>query len=346
MELELSTLRAQILKSSTDTHTEQVSALEEKLSRAESAAGAAQRELLDLRKNLDRASEKAVKEGTERISIVTTLKSLEREAAGSKKSAEDSISRVETLEKKLSTLTTLHKESDTRRQAGDRTRDRLENEVANLRRRSAALENENLRLREERERLRRRDAGATDDDGLDELEDEERTRLQTHIRGLESEVSDLRRGIWREKRRELDNTEGGEGAPGSPGANKFDEIDLSGPSPSFLQSNYNRRPSMAQARGSTNFTNVLTSGFNALTSGIALGGNNRNDGEADDGLLPDEDFDEDIYRRAQEDEARKEKDRLDGIKSELKKWKGWRMDIVGSRLGTVGREGMGEIFEI
>lgn len=368
MELEISALRVQISKFSTSSHSEQVTALEEKLSRAESAAGAAQRELLDLRKNLDRASEKAVKEGTERISMETKLKFLEREAAESKKSAEDSISRVDILEKKLAALTTLHKESDSRRQAGDRTRDRLENEVANLRRRSAALENENLRLREERERMRRKDASsagaAVDDDGLDELEDEERTRLQAHIQDLEAEISNLRRGIWRERRRELDNIGGGggggggdDGAPlpppplaGSPGASKFDDIDLSGPSPSF-SSNSNRRPS----RGASNFTNVLTSGFNALTGGsIALGGSNNDEydkgggGGGGGGLLDDDDgFDEEVYRRAaQEDLARREKERMDGIRAELKKWEGWRMDVVDSRLGTVGREGMGEIFEI
>ena len=333
MELELSSLRAQISKSSSsgDSHQEQISALEEKLRRAEGAAGAAQRELLDLRRNLDRASEKAVKDGTARISTETKLKSLEREAADSKKSAEESIARVDMLEKKLAALTNLHKEAEARRQAGDRTRDRLENEVAKLRKRSAALENENLRLREERERTRRKDASsadAADDDDLDELEDEERRRFQHRIRDLEGEVSDLRRGIWRDKRRELDAGNG----PGSPNGN-FDEIDLSGPSPSY------RRPSMTTSNQGrvSDFTNVLTSGFNALTGG-GLGADDH------DGLL-DDDFDEGVYRQAQEDEAKKEKDRLEGIKAELKQWEGWRMDIADSRVGTV-EKGMGEIFEI
>ena len=329
MELELSTLRARTAKSPDDSHREQIVALEEKVLRAEGAAGTAQRELFDLRRNLDRASEKAVKDGTERISVETKLKTLEREAADFKHKFEDSSTRVETLERKLSALANLHKESDGRRVAGDRARDRLENEASNLRRRFAALENENMQLREERERMRRKEAninGANDDEGLDELEEEGRNRLQHRIRDLEGEISDLRRGICRDQRRVLEQEDG----PGSPG-NKFDEVDLSGPSPTL------RRPSMTTAHGrASGFTNVLTSGFNALTGG-ALATN-------DDDLLEDE-FDEEIYRQAQQDEAKKERDRLDGINSDLQKWKGWRMDIVNSRVGTIGK-GMGEIFDI
>ncbi|KAL9591779.1 MAG: hypothetical protein Q9179_007378, partial [Wetmoreana sp. 5 TL-2023] len=61
MELEISSLRAQLQKhtSLSSSHTEQVTALETKLDRAERAAGAAQRELLDTKKSLERASEKA-----------------------------------------------------------------------------------------------------------------------------------------------------------------------------------------------------------------------------------------------------------------------------------------------
>ena len=330
MEMEISNLRAQLNKSSSSsvTHSEQVSALEDKLERAERAAGAAQRELTDAKKSLERASEKAVKEGSERTSAETKIRSLVRETEEAKKSAEESVKRVDTLEKKLAALTTLHKDADARRQTGERERERLEKEGADMRRRLAGLENENLRLREERERARKREASGVDDEGMDELEDEERRRLETKIRGLEGEVYDLRRGVWREKRRELGiaETEDGMTSPGS----KFDEIDLSGGSPGY------RRGSLAGGGRGTSFSNVLSSGFNAFTG--AGGG-----GAKDELFDADDDFDEDAFRSAQEEEARKRVERVKEIKRGLKDWEGWRMDIVDVR---VGGGGAGDIFDV
>ena len=329
MEMEISNLRAQLNKSSSTStaHSEQVYALEDKLERAERTAGAAQRELADVKKSLERASEKAVKEGSERTSAETKIRSLVREAEEAKKSAEESMKRVDTLEKKLAALTTLHKDADARRQAGERERERLEKEAADMRRRLAGFENENLRLREERERARKREASGADDEGMDELEDEERRRLETKIRGLEGEVYELRRGVWREKRRELGiaETEDGMASPGS----KFDEIDLSGGSPGY------RRGSLASGGRGTSFSNVLSSGFNAFTG---AGG-----GGAKDELFEEDDFDEDAFRSAQEEEARKRVERVKEIKRGLKDWEGWRMDIVDVR---VGGGGAGDIFDI
>lgn len=73
MELEMSRLRAQVerLSVSASTPSEQITALEEKLARAENAAGLAQRELHDLKTELEHASKKAVKEGSERASTET-----------------------------------------------------------------------------------------------------------------------------------------------------------------------------------------------------------------------------------------------------------------------------------
>ena len=331
MEMEISNLRSQLDKSMlvSTSHLGHVAALEEKLDRAERAAGAAQRELLDVKKNLDRASEKAVKEGSERTSAETKIRSLERDADQSKKLAEDSLKRVETLEKKLTTLTTLHKESDGRRQVGEKERERLEKEAAELRRRLGAVENDNLRLREEKERLRKREASGVDDEGMDELEDEERRRLEDKVRGLESEVFDLRRGVWKEKRRTLVGTEGEDGSL-SPGS-KFDDIDLTGGSPLF------QRQSLVTSRGQ-GFTNVLSSGFNAITGG------GRREGSQDvlDGM-DDDGFDEDAFRMAQEEESRKRLERVREVKRGLKDWEGWRMDLVDCRIGSGGVE---EIFDV
>ncbi len=329
MELEISNLRTQHERhtSSSSSHTEQISALEDKLDRAERAAGAAQRELADVKKNLDRASEKAVKEGSERTSVETKIQTLGRETEEAKKNAEESMKRVETLEKKLSTLTTLHKESDARFQARSRERDRFEKEAAELRSRLASMENENLRLRDEHQRRKKSEASGVDDEGVDELEDEERKRLEAKVRELETDVFELRRGVWRDKRKELDpeNEENGMTSPSS----KFDDVDLSGGPSSF------RRQSVTATKGQS-FSDVLSSGFSAFT-----GGGGRGSLELDDG--DDGGFDEEAFRRAQEEEARKRVERVREIKRGLKDWEGWRMDIVDSR---VGGGGAGEIFDV
>ena len=328
MEMEISNLRSQLDKQTTTltTHSEQVTALEEKLRRAESAAGAAQRELLDLRKNLERASEKAVKEGSERTSAETKIRTLSREAEASAKSADEATKRVETLEKKLAAITTLHKEADARRQHGEREREKTEKEVAELRRRMVGVGNENARLREERERLHKRNVGGGGaDEGLDELEDEERKRLEERVRELEGEVFDLRRGVWKDKKRELQGGE--EGMPGSPGGG-FDDVDLSGPMGGL------RRQSFKGGRGQS-FAGVLSSGFSALTGG---GERSSLDLASDDGG-----FDEDAFRAAQEEEGRKRIERVREVKRGLKEWEGWRLDIVDTRMGGGGA---GEIFDV
>ena len=325
--MEISNLRSRLDKSSssTSTHSEQVSALEEKLERAERAAGAAQRELIDVKKSLERASEKSVKEGSQRTSAETQIRSLSREAEESKKAAEESVKRVETLEKKLAALTTLHRDADGRRQTGERERERLERDGGDMRRRLASLENENLRLREERERTRKREVSGADDEGVDELEDEERKRLENKVRGLENEIYDLRKGAWKERRKELGSTdEDGAMSPNS----KFDEIDLTGGTLSY------RRQSMASGRGQS-FSNVLSNGFSALT------GSGRDNQDLLDGA--DDDFDEDGFRLAQEEEARKRVEMVTEVKRGLKEWEGWRMDIVDVR---VGGGGVGEIFDV
>lgn len=325
MEMEISNLRSQLDKWTrpNGTHNEQVSALEEKLDRAERAAGAAQRELLDVRKSLDRASEKAVKDGSERTSIETKLRSMARENEENRRVAGEATKRVETLEKKLAALTNMHKEADGRRQTAERQREVVEKEAADMRRRLATIENENLRLREERERARKRETSGVDDDGVDELEDEERRQLENKIRGLEGELYDLRKGAWKEKRKELGVD--GEDGPTSPGS-KFHDVDLTG-GPYF-----NRRQSLA--RGGSSFTNVLTSGINAFTGGGSK--------ESED-LLDDDDFNEDAFRKAQEDEAKRRLERVKDIKRGLTEWEGWRMDIVDVR---VGGGGAGDIFDV
>ena len=330
MEMEISTLRSQLSKgtSTSSSHSEQVSALEGKLDRAERAAGAAQRELLDVRKSLERASEKAVRDGSERTSAETKIRTLGREAEESKKSAEEAIKRLETLGKKLAALTTLHKDADTRRQASERQHSLLERDVSEMRRKLATLENDNLRLREERDRHSKRETSG-DDGGVDELEDEERQRLESEVRSLEGEVYELRRGVWKDKRREMSDS-----GPTSPGS-KFDDIDLNGGPAPWGAGRQSQAAGMASG-----FTNAISSGFSAFTGGGG-GGRKESDSLLDDDM--DEDFDEDAFRRAQEDESKQLIERVKEIKRGLKDWESWRMDIVDCRVGAgVG----GEIFDV
>lgn len=329
MEIEISNLRSRLEKSaSSSPEKEQILALEEKLSRAEKAANTANRELGDIKKNLERTTEKAVKEGSSRISAETKLRTLEQEAEEAKARSEELQKKVEGLEKKVATLGTLHKEHDARFQSQKRSLETAEKESSDLRSRIASYENENLRLKEERDRIRKRDAQGVDDEGVDELENEERERLEKKVRELEAEVHELRRGVWKEKR-----GMGSEGAT-SPGA-RFTDIDLGGASPS-------RRRSIAQ--GGKGFGDLLTSGFNAITGANAY----PHQPSGGDELLDDDDelmdFDEEAFRIAQEEEMKKRLERVKETKRGLKNWEGWRLDLVEGRRG--GGEGVGEIFEV
>jgi hypothetical protein len=340
MEIEISNLHAQLARtaSGSTAEKEQIAALEDKLSRIQRSFDTSQRELLDLKKNLERTTEKAVKEGSERTSAETKLRTLTREAEEAKALTADLQKKVEALEKKVLTLTTLHKEHDARSQALKREREKADKEASDLRHRLANIENENLRLREERERLKKREAQGIDDDGVDELENEERQRLETRVRDLEAENFELRRGVWKERRSQID----GEESSGvtSPGA-KFTDIDLGGMSPS-------RRRSIAGGGATKGLGDLFANSFSAFTGAVAgtaggLGGAHA----SDEPLLEDNgemDFDEEAFRLAQEEEARKRIERVKEIKRALSDWKGWRLDLVETR--RAGGEGVGEIFEV
>jgi hypothetical protein len=312
---------------------EQIAALEEKLVKSERAAEAAQRELADLKKNLERASERAVKEGSERTSAETKVRGLERDAEVSKKTIEELQKKVDALEKKIATLTILHKESDARSQTRLKERDKFEKEASDLRLRLAKSENDNQRLHDDRERAKKRDAQGVDDGGVDELEDEERRRLENRVRDLESENFDLRRGVWRERRKELDPMNGEDsGGDATNQSGKFTDVDLYGGSSPSRQRNIAPR---GQSVG-----DFIASGFNALTGASATQPHST-------GLLEDDDdfeFDEEAFRKAREEEAGKRIERVKEIKRTLKSWEGWRLDLVEARKGGGG--GVGEMFEV
>jgi hypothetical protein len=309
MEIEISNLRAQL--SSSSSQSTQITTLTTKLTAAETAAVDARTELAALKKSVERNSSRAIKESSSLSSAETRIKTLERDLTAAEQKAT-------ALEKKNVALATLHRESDSRSQTRSRESDKFEREAAQLRSRLGLLENENGRLRDERDRAKRREA-AGDGDGVDELEDEERKALERKVRGLEEELHELRSGAWRERRKELGVPDG----PGSP-SGKFDDVDL-GPSP--------LRGGMAMG----GITGVISGGFNALTGGAS-----------GDVLLDDDEegFDDEAFARAQEDEAMRRVEMVKEIKRGLKEWEGWRIDLVEMRRAGGGGLAAGEIFDV
>ncbi|KAM0382312.1 hypothetical protein ACHAPY_004300 [Fusarium culmorum] len=314
MEIEISKLRAQAERhaSGSSPEKEQVTALEDKLARAEAAAGKAQRELQDLKRNLERTAEKVVREGSERTSAETKVKTLEHELEEVKNARDELEKKVEALDKKATALTTLHKEQDSRLQAVKKEKEKAEHQVTELQEKVEKLESENTKLKSRRSL---EGGGGLDDEGVDELEDEERQKLERKIRALESEVHELRSGVWIEKRRELEAT--------SPG---FQDVDLT--------TGHGMSPTQRRKSGPGGIGDFFTSGLNALAGG------------GDDEFLEDDDmdFDEDAFRKAQEEESKRRLERIKEIKRSLKHWEGWRLDIVDIRRG--GNEGVGEIFDV
>ena len=372
MELEISNLRTQLgsQSSSSDVHHTQIAALEDKLSKNESALQNTQRELTDTKQALTRASEKAVKEGVDKTSTETLIKSLQREVDELKQSKSEGETKTDTLEKKLQALGNVHRESEVRQQTRLREHEKTEKEVIALRKRLATVEGEYNRIQGELERSQKQhDAanGGADDEALNELEDEGRSRLERRIRQLEGEIFDLRRGAWRVQRDEIvgdersrkqhDGTTPMEGPTTSAAAanNTFDDVDLVGGTPDHYRGGV-RRPQHSS------ISTVLSSGIAAFTGGNSFtnsrgralsSGSSKAQPGATRGSLEllseenlDDDFDEAEFARAQaEEEARKRVEWAREIKRKLKDWNGWRLDLVSSRAGAEG-EGLGEIFEI
>lgn len=356
MEIELSNLRARVdrQESGVSSEKEQITALENKVARAESAAGQAQRELQDIKKNLEHTTEQAVREGSERSSAETKIRSLEDEVRTAKQENRELSQKAEGLEKKITTLTTLHKEQDTRSQAIRREKEAAEKETMELRTKVEKLESESLRAKS---RKSMELGGGLDDEGMDELENEEREKMEKHIRSLEEENHDLRSGAWIQRRREMESSD-------------FQDVDL-------FADNHSSAPQKKESSGG--FGDFFTNGLNALAGTGASEEKpqkqpqlqhqhqhqpqhepqtqhqaqpqqqqqQKDEGFLDDGLLDDDDdmeFDEDAFRRAHEDEAKKRLERIRELKRSLQHWEGWRLDLVDVRRGNP--DGIGDIFEV
>jgi len=327
LELEVSNLHNKLTAAS-NTSTEQLSqiaTLENSVARAERASEAASQELADLKANLERASERAEKDGTSKASAETRIAQLETELAAAKRAADEASKRAETLEKKVEALTSLHREADARHQTKIREAEKVEREAKELRTRIMHLSNENSTLKDARDRHRKAEVQGTAD-GVDELEEEERQKLISRIRDLEEEVYELRRGIWRDKRRELQ--------PGIDDSSAgFDDVDL-----------YGHQGQSRRQTGHSSLQDVINSGISAFT-GVDVRRKSSVTGQKPNlGLMSEDDdefeFDEDAFKLAQEEEAKNRIERVKEIKRGLSAWQGWRVDLVDVRAG------MGGVFDI
>ncbi|KAF2822184.1 hypothetical protein CC86DRAFT_358298 [Ophiobolus disseminans] len=338
LELEISNINKQLTEQTTKNNELQskVSSLESSLEKAEQDASSTRTELSDLKANLDKASEQADKEGSDRDTAQTRVAQLEAELGAANRKASDSISRAELLEKKIETLTQIHRDNDARSQSRIQEHKKIEREAAELRTRIAGLSNENARLREAEQRRRKADLGNIEDSSVQELLDEERDKLLAQLRSLEEENFELRRGVWKDRRTAMqpgiDN--------GDPYANSgFDDIDLSNTNPSSHLLTRNNPPPRHSS-----LQDVIQSGISAFTGQTS---HRRSDAASKPrprqeslGSLDEFEIDEDAFRLAQEEEGKKRLERVREVKRGLPNFKGWRPDLVDIRVG------MGGVFDI
>ena len=349
MELEISKLRSQVdtQTQGCDKHGEQISALQESLSRTEVKLRSAENELADTKKALTHASEKAVSEGTQKSSKDTKIRSLEKDMAEALAVRDEVVKKAESLEKKMEAMNKLHREAEARNASKLSIAEAGSREAAVLKARLVSIENENSRLKEERDRRKKRSLDRTGgEDEVDDLEDEEREKLEKRIRDLEGEVFDLRRGMWRDKRKDLQDDDV---LPPRPSQDEdFDEVDLSGPG--------SRRRSIGNAltgqQKHSGFSQVLNSGLAAFRAATTSPDSQqkqqtrpRNDSLLEE--FDDDEFDEVAFAQAQrEEEARKMVEHVREVKRKLKEWEGWRLDLVDLRRAGGAEPGFGEIFEV
>jgi len=331
------------------------------------ALNAAQTELTTLRAAAETAAPSDSSNTTSKPDDdATRLRLLTTDLVAAQRTATDASARSETLQKKIDTLTSLHRDAETAR---NKELDKLRSETASLRAKAKAAI----------------DAPGASTDGEDDDDEAEgantKAGMRSKIHALEAEVFDLKRGVWREKRVEMQEGGGdhamfdpayGYGGTGggynppvqSPGARSiYDDVDLATPAQT---SGYGQSPSLNRMKSSGlsafSVNNVL-SAFTGTTSPPTQGGPQRGGpgahlrrksslgggffaaaadlvgsvtgGAQDENALleGDEDegdfvFDEDAFRKAREEEDRKRLERVREVKRGLVDWKGWRVDMV------------------
>ena len=296
------------------------------------------------------ASEKAVSEGTQKTSKDTRIRTLEKDMAEAFAARDAIVKKAEGLEKKVEAMNKLHREAEARNASKLSTAEVGSRDANVLKAKLASLENENRRLKEERERRSKKSLDRTrGGDEVDDFEDGERNASEKRIRELKGEVFDLRRGVWRNRRKDLQGDD--DVLPTRPSQDEdFDEIDLSGPG-SRRRSSGNALSGQQQKH--SGFSQVLNSGlaaFRAATTSPDSQQQKQQTRPRNDSLLEefdDDAFDETAFAQAQrEEEARKMVEHVREVKRKLREWECWRLDLVDLRRAGGSEPGFGEIFEV
>lgn len=164
------------------------------------------------------------------------------------------------------------------------------------------------------------------------------------IRELEAEVFELRSGVYRERNGQLVGGDADTSAV-------FDEVDLSSPSVAEARARraagpYGAFSSLLNTFAGTGARRASRPGTGAGTEKHVgfLGESRRVSGDGGAELSDDEGsfaFDEEAFRAAQEEEARKRVERVREVKRRLPEWRGWRVDLVDLRGGS-----MAGVFEV
>ena len=286
-------------------------------------------------------------DGTERTSKDTKIKSMERQLEEAIALRDEATKKTELLDRKVEAMNKLHREAEARNASKLSSAEASSRDVPALRAKIDRLESEISRWREKHKRAM---SGSGGDDGLEELEDEERQRLEKRIRDLESENFDLRRGVWRDKRMQM-QPRGDELMRSSIEATgeDFDEVDLSGSGPSSRRRSFLQQPSQKHSGFSQIFNSGLAA-FRATTTSPDSQARQQQGRARNDSLLEDLDddtaFDEAAFAQAQrEEEARQMVEHVREVKKGLKQWVGWRLDLADARR-VGGGVGVGEVFEV
>ena len=326
LELEVSNLRNQVngLQGTVSEREAVTRDMDDRAKAAESATDSVKQELDALKVSIAIPSDETQAANEDPEALTKRITILESDLRTAHNNLDAAAKRATSLEQKIEALTKLHRDTTAVSQSKDK-------ELSDL-----------------RNQLRRRDRASHVRDASEfELGEEETETgtLHTRIRALEAENFDLRRGVWKDKRAELQpgihDDSGGM-------STEYEDVDLNGPYSPQGRSRLGSEP-----KHST-FQDVFTSGISAFTGrtreppkGLAASPQARKQSL---GLLSeddDDDFDPDAFRLAQEEEGKRRIERVKEVKRGLEKWRGWRVDLVEVRSNNVGimRE-CGPVFEV
>lgn len=314
LELDISNLRNQItgLQATVSENEASAKELEDRAQTAEASTQSVKEELDALKVSIAFPNDETKAANEDPAALTKRITVLESDLRTANTNLEAAAAKASSLEQKIEAFTKLHRDAAATAQAKDK-------ELADL-----------------RSQLKRRDRPSHVRDASDfELgEDETETgELQARLRALEAENFDLRRGVWREKRAEMQTGMDEDG-------HNYEDVDLNGP-----DTPYGKRGNLP--RQTSTFQDVITSGINAFTGWPREGATPGRDRAASEALLDEDDFDEDAFRMAQEEEAKRRIERIKEVKRGLDQWRGWKVDVADMRRSGLGngRE-VGPVFEV